>query len=172
MQPQPSKIAAIDLVLGLEQDDKHSLSYYKTFTPTMRNTLKQYTSQGGALLVSGAYIGSDMQDPEERQFLANVLKCQYAGRHTDTNSTVTGLGTAIQYWNQLNGEHYAAVSTDVLMPAGSAYIAMQYADGQDAAIAYKGSDYSVFTMGFPFECIKDEKKRSSIMRGLLDYLIK
>ena len=172
IQLKPSKIAAIDLVLGLEQDDKHSLNYYKTFTSTMRNTLKRYTSQGGALLVSGAYVGSDMQETEEQQFLANVLKCQYAGRYTDDNNTVTGLGTAIQYWHRLNGEHYAAVSTDVLLPVGSAYIAMQYADGQDAAVAYKGSDYSAFTMGFPFECIKDEKKRSSIMRGILNYLIK
>ena len=170
--PHPSKVAAIDLLLGLEQDDKHSLSYYKTFTSTMRNTLKHYTAQGGALLVSGAYVGSDMQETEEQQFLANVLKCQYAGRYTDTNSTVTGLGTAIQYWNYLNSEHYAAVSSDVLLPVGSAYIAMQYADGQDAAVAYKGTDYSAFTMGFPFECIKDEKKRSSIMRGILNYLIK
>ena len=172
MQPQPAKIAAIDLVLGLEQDDKHSLNYYKTFTSTMRNTLKHYTAQGGALLVSGAYVGSDMQETEEQQFLSNVLKCQYAGRYTDTNSTVTGLGTAIQYWNRLNAEHYAAVSSDVLLPVGSAYIAMQYADGQDAAVAYKGTDYSAFTMGFPFECIKDEKKRSAIMRGILNYLIK
>ena len=101
-----------------------------------------------------------------------MLKCQYAGRYTDDNNTVTGLGTAIQYWHRLNGEHYAAVSTDVLLPVGSAYIAMQYADGQDAAVAYKGTDYSAFTMGFPFECIKDEKKRSSIMRGILNYLIK
>ena len=172
MLPQPAKIAAIDLLLGLEQDDKHSLNYYKTFTTTMRNALKHYTAQGGALLVSGAYVGSDMQEAEERQFMADVLKCQYAGRYTDDNNTVTGLSTAIQYWHRLNGEHYAAVSTDVLLPVGSAYIAMQYADGQDAAVAYKGTDYSAFTMGFPFECIKDEKKRSSIMRGILNYLIK
>ena len=137
----------------------------------MRHTLSQYTAQGGALLVSGAYVGSDMQGTDEQQFLANVLKCRYAGRYTDANGTVTGLGTAIQYWNRLNADHYAAVSTDVLLPVGSAYIAMQYADGQDAAIAYKGTDYSAFTMGFPFECIKEEPKRNSIMRGILQFLL-
>ena len=170
MQPQPSKYAVVDLVLGLERDDRHSLNYYKTFTSTMRNTLTHYTAQGGALMVSGAYVGSDMQGNDEKQFLANVLKCQYAGQYRDVNNTVTGLGTAIHYWNQLNAEHYAAVSTDVLLPVGSAYIAMQYADGQDAAIAYKGNDYSAFIMGFPFECVKDAKKRHSIMRGIINYL--
>jgi hypothetical protein len=78
----------------------------------------------------------------------------------------------MQYWNQLNADHYAAISTDILQPVGAAYPVMQYADGQDAAVAYKGSDYSCLTMGFPFECIKDAQKRSSIMRGILNYLIK
>jgi hypothetical protein len=172
MQTQLSRYAVVDLVLGLERDDMHSLNYYKTFTTTMRNTLKHYTAQGGALLVSGAYVASDMQSDDERQFLANVLKCQYAGNYTDANNTVTGLGTAIQYWNRLNATHYAAVSTDVIMPVGSGFIVMQYADGQDAAIAYKGNDYRSITMGFPFECITDAKKRSSIMRGIINYLIK
>jgi len=172
MQTQLSRYAVVDLVLGLERDDMHSLNYYKTFTTTMRNTLKHYTAQGGALLVSGAYVASDMQSDDERQFLANVLKCQYAGNYTDANNTVTGLGTAIQYWNRLNATHYAAVSTDVIMPVSSGFIVMQYADGQDAAIAYKGNDYRSITMGFPFECITDAKKRSSIMRGIINYLIK
>ena len=172
MQPQPSRYAVIDLLLGLERDDLHSLVYYKTFTSTMRNTLKRFTDQGGALLVSGAYVGCDMMNNEEQQFMANVLKCQYAGCYKNADNTVNGLGTTLQYWNQLNADHYAAVSTDALRPVGSAYTAMQYADGQDAAIAYKGNDYSAFTMGFPFECIKDAKKRHSIMRGILNYLIK
>ena len=49
---------------------------------------------------------------------------------------------------------------------------VQYADGYGAAVAYKGNDYRAFVMGFPFECIKDGKKRSSIMQGLLNYLLK
>ena len=48
---------------------------------------------------------------------------------------------------------------------------MQYADDYGAAIAYKGSDYRLFVMGFPFECIKTEQMRSYIMRGILNYLI-
>ena len=49
---------------------------------------------------------------------------------------------------------------------------MQYIDGYGAAVAYKGNDYRAFVMGFPFECIKDGQKRSSIMQGLLNYLLK
>jgi hypothetical protein len=85
---------------------------------------------------------------------------------------VQGLGTTLFYYQNLNEEHYAATSTDILHPVQSAITAMQYADGYGAAVGYKGNDYSVFVMGFPFECIKTSQKRSSIMNGILNYLIK
>ena len=170
--PSPARYHAIDLLLGLERDDKHSLLYYKTFTSTMRSTLQHYASNGGSLLVSGAYVGCDMMSDAEQLFMQNVLKCRYTGHNICGANSINGLGTTFQYWNQMNAEHYAAVSTDILQPVGQAYPAMQYADGQDAAVAYKGTDYSCFTMGFPFECITDAQKRSSIMHGLLSFLIK
>ena len=145
--PSPARYPVIDLLLGLERDDKHSLQYYKTFTSTMRSTLQHYTSHGGSLLVSGAYVGCDMMSDAEQLFIQNVLKCRYTGHNICGANSINGLGTTFQYWNQLNAEHYAAVSTDILQPVGQAYPAMQYADGQDAAIAYKGTDYSCFTMG-------------------------
>ena len=165
-------IAAIDLILGLERNDGHSLSYYKTFNSSMQHTLQQFTKSGGALLVSGAYIGSDMQNQDEQRFLANILKCQYGGRSLAEANVVSGLGTDFQYWKELNEEHYAATSADILHPVKPAYTAMQYADGYGAAVAYQGKDYRAFVMGFPFECIKDAQKRSSIMQGLLNYLTK
>ena len=169
---KPSTYAMLDLVLGLERDDGHSLIYYKTFNMNLQQDLQKYTSQGGALMVSGAYVGSDMMGESEQRFLANVLKCRFAGQSLCSDNQVNGLGTTLQYWKQLNGQHYAAVSTDILQPEAPAFTAMQYADGQDAAIAYKGNDYRSFTMGFPFECIQGEKTRNSIMRGIINYLLK
>ena len=165
-------VDAIDLVLGLERNDGHSLNYYKTFNSSMQHALQIFTARGGALLVSGAYLGSDMTIDSERQFLANTLKCQYAGRSTAATGDLAGLGTTMQYWNQLNEEHYAATSADILQPVAPAYTAMQFADGYSAAVAYKGTDYRAFVMGVPFECIKEEPKRGSIMRGILNYLLK
>ena len=169
---KPSTYAMLDLVLGLERDDGHSLIYYKTFNMNLQQDLQKYTSHGGALMVSGAYVGSDMMGESEQRFLANVLKCRFAGQSLCSDNQVNGLGTTLQYWKQLNGQHYAAVSTDILQPEAPAFTAMQYADGQDAAIAYKGNDYRSFTMGFPFECIQGEKTRNSIMRGIINYLLK
>ena len=166
-----SQYAAIDLLLGLERNDGHSLVYYKTFTSSMQRALQDYSKRGGALLVSGAYVGSDMTTDTDRLFLSNVLKCQYGGRSTAGN-TVQGLGTSMQYWNELNAEHFAATSADILQPVGGAFTAMQYADGFGAATAYKQGEQRLFVMGFPFECIRDDQKRGSIMRGILNYLLK
>lgn len=169
---QLKNIDAIDLILGLERNDGHSLNYYKTFTSSMQHTLQTFTKRGGALLVSGAYIGSDMTNESEKQFLTNILKCQYGGKSLANTDQIIGLGISFPYWKKLNEEHYAATSADILHPVRPAYTAMQYADGYGAAVAYKGSDYRAFVMGFPFECIKDGQKRSSIMQGLLNYLLK
>ena len=166
-----SRYAVVDLLLGLERNDGHSLNDYKSFTPALQNALQKYSQNGGALLVSGAYVGSDMTSDSEQQFLTNVLKCRYAGCSLADSGTVKGLGITLDYWNQLNATHYAATSVDILQPVKPAFTAMQYADGQDAAIAYKQGRESVFVMGFPFECIKERQKRSSIMQGILNYLL-
>lgn len=164
--------ALVDLILGLERSDRHSLVYYKTFTPALRSALQNYTRRGGALLVSGAYIGTDIAGSEDEKFVSQTLKCTFGGRNTSSSDTVEGMGTQIPYYNTLNEEHYAATATDVLNPVQPAYAVMRYADGQDAAVAYKGKDHRSFTMGFPFECIKSEQKQGSIMRGILNYLLK
>jgi hypothetical protein len=75
------------------------------------------------------------------------------------------------YWKALNEEHYAATSADILQPVKPAFTAMQYADGYGAAIAYR-SNCRLFVMGFPFECIEGEHKQASVMRGILNYLLK
>ena len=163
----------IDLVLGLERNDGYSLKSYKTFTPDLRNALAQFTAQGGNLLVSGAYVGSDMQQQDEQLFLAEVLKCQYGGTNRNTTENgVSGLGTHLTLLRQPNARHYAAQHVDVLNPLSNvSFCAMAYADGTSAASAYNGTDYKAMAVGFPLECIDDGTKRVAIIRGLLNFLL-
>ena len=162
----------IDLLLGLERNDGHSLVAYKTFTPAMQTQLRQYAAQHGNLLVSGAYVGTDMASSTEQQFLADVLKVTCPTTYREPGNTVNGLGTAFTFHHQLNEQHYAATSADVLMPtAAEAFPTMVYANGHSAAVAYGGNDYRALTMGFPFECITDPQMRNDIMRGILNYLM-
>ena len=162
---------AVDLILGLERDDGHSLLRYKSFTPGLQSWLRSYMANGGRLLVSGSYVGSDMTDAAGQQFLADVLKCLPAGSDPTADETITGMGTSFTFYRELNEQHYAAQRPDVLIPADGAITPLVYADGYGAAVAYSSSRQRSFTMGFPFECIKSEPMRVAIMQGILNYLI-
>lgn len=183
---------AVDLINGLERYDGYTHQYYKTFTPAMRKRIKYYALNGGKLLVSGSYNGSDMQDEEEKSFMGAILKVNYEPTGTKfivqdvnpedstiterdsivtTSPTVSGLGKEFSYYHSLNAKHYAATHPEILKPIGStAFCAMRYLTGTSAAVAYRSTSYRTFTMGFPLECISDEKTRYSIMQGILKFL--
>ena len=182
----------VDLINGLERDDGYTHQYFKTFTPTMQKRIRYYALNGGKLLVSGSYNGSDMQTDEEKAFMNDIFKVQYEPTGTkiivqDINpvdSTITerdsivttdpiieGLGKEFGYYCQLNARHYAATHPEILKPVGrTAFCAMRYLSGTSAAVAYKSSSYRTFTMGIPLECISDEKTRHGIMLGILNFL--
>ncbi len=169
----PQDYEMIDLILGLNRKDGYSLVPYQVMTPIMREHLRLMAKKGGALLVSGAYLGSDMQEPAERRYLADVLKINYEGRDQDSlqRDSIRGLGMEFTFHRHLNERHYAAHHPEILEPVYPAFSAMKYADDYSACVAYGGNDYKAITIGFPLECIKDEPKRNSIMRGLLQFLL-
>jgi len=164
-----------DVIFGLERNDGYSIMKYEVMRPALRKALEAFTRRGGSLLVSGAYVASDMltdyRDAETRLFLNNVLRCHLAGTYSGQNDAVSGLGTSLQYYNQLNEQHYAATRTDILSPLAPAFATMLYGNGNAACVAYKGADYRAITMGFPFECIKGEKKQGIVMRALARFLL-
>lgn len=170
---RPTEYNLVDLILGLEKNDGWSLRKYQAFSPMMRQHLQLFTSRGGALLVSGSYVGADMWMPSERMYLEKVLKCAYEGVNRDSleRETVTGLGTTFEFHRHLNDVHYAATHPDILQPVAPAFSAMKYADDFSACVAYDGKDYKAMTLGFPFECIKSEQKRHTLMRGILTFLL-
>lgn len=161
---------AIDWVAGLEREDGYSLAPCKAFAPAARRALQAFAAKGGSLLVSGSYVGRDMQGDEERGFLASVLGCQWAGSNVSLSDSVEGLGTTATFHRALNEQHYAAPHPDNLAPAAGAFAAMRYADGQDAAVAYEPQGRKALTVGFPLECIKDKPKREALIRGMMAFV--
>ena len=127
---------------------------------------------GGALLVSGSYVGSDNQASADSTFLAEVLYTDYVRKYKDQSDSaqvVTGMGVDFDVYRALNEDHYASTSSDVLQPLGPAFPAMLYADGSTAAIACK--ERRSFVMGFPLECIRTEEQRGLCMRSVLKFLL-
>ena len=165
--------ALVDLILGLECNDGYSLVKYQTFPNELRPHLKAHAAQGGALLVSGAYVGRDMTSEQDKAFLANLLKCDYGGTQSDylERDSIQGLGMTFTFYRQPNSKHYAAQHPDVLLPVEPAYSAMAYSNLQSACVAYNGNDYRALTIGFPFECIKSKQMQGVLMRGILTFLL-
>ena len=171
-QVDMNKYHLIDLILGLEKTDGNRFEHYKTFSPKMQDRLRSYMKSGGAILVSGSYVGTDMLSSSDSTFLADILKVSSGGAIRQLPSaTINGMGTSFDFYNQLNEEHYAATSVDVLLPTAPAYSTLLYANGLSAAVAYEGASYRTFTMGFPLECITNYRKRSAIMKAIVSFLV-
>ncbi len=161
----------VDLLLGLEQNDGRSLVRYKTFSPNMQAALEKYAGKGKPLLISGAYVGSDMMESNEQKFVADVLKCQFAGTYRMASNTIKGMGTKMEFHHHIGEQHYAALSPDIIQPTQDSFAMLLYGNGNSAGVAYQGKDYRAIVLGFPFECIIGEKKRSAIMNGMLQFLL-
>ena len=114
-----------------------------------------------------------MQAVDEQDWLRNNLKISFDGANGDNyNSIVSGMGMSFDVYRTINEQHYGAYTPDNILPVDNAFSTLTYADGRTAAVAYKGTDNSIFTLSFPFECIKDATTRSSIMKGIINFLMK
>lgn len=164
----------VDIAFGLQRNDGHSLVVYKTFSETLQSKLRSYAKSGGRILVSGAYVGSDMTQPHERSFMSDVLKTTFTGTDTNAgNNMVDGLGLSFDIIRQINDRHFAATSVDRIAACdGRSFAAMRYQDESTAGVAYDGTDYKSFVMGYPYECINNVRTRQQVMKGLLGFLLK
>ena len=163
-----------DYVCGLEKDAPYNLLPYKTFPPRARQLLRRFSERGGRLLVSGSFVGSDMQQDEERDFLSEVLNVSYMGSvRCDTLQNFRGLQVDLPVYTGLNTEHFACPHNDVLEPTGKAFSAFAYGgNGYSAGVAAAEGHSRTITMGFPFECISDSTTRRVAMDAMLRFLLK
>lgn len=176
-------IAMLDILLGNEKNDGHSLLPYKTFTPSVRHAISAYANCGGRLLVSGSYTASDMQQADEQEWMAKNLHVAYGGCdrdslafRTDSLTDMISCGDiAFSTYRHVNADHYASVASDIIIPADSTLALtqmpmMRYASGNSAAVAYSDDKLRSVTMGFPFECIKEPADRKALMQRIISYL--
>ncbi len=167
----------VDYILGLEKQqtqEKYSKIHYKAFTPVMQKLIQEYCMAGGNILISGSYVGSDMVNtPEERSFIREILKYDFAGSIDDSYSgQIYGAGRTFTIPRSINRRSYAVTAPESIIPLDSAFPAFAYTDGnRSAGIAYKGT-YSTFVLGFPFESIMSEMDRAHVMAGILGFFEK
>lgn len=162
----------VDYILGLEKEDITAKRFYKTYSSVMQRIITSYCQSGGRLLVSGAYVGSDMSGTQgNREFTERVLKYGHQSSIADKSiNSINGLGLTVTIPRLPNEVSYAVPSVDCIVPVDTAFPVFTYAPGnQSAGIAYKGADYRTFVLGFPLESILSEIDRATIMAGILGF---
>lgn len=185
----------IDLILGKQKQTKlgrpgvHPLAF-KTFDAEMQQRLIAYCKQGGRVMVSGAYVATDLwhnplapTQQTDQDFALNILKYTWRDDKATTSGSVIpqpsplgiqGLGT-LAFHTKPNSESYAVESPDCLVPSHpSAVSIMRYADtGKSAGIAFGGTaaePWRTVVLGFPFESLCDTNQRNVLMKQIIQYL--
>lgn len=166
-------IHLMDLIFGLDKIDGYSKQQSKVFSPALQQATAAHVRNGGSILVSGAYIGSDMTSQKDRLFTRSLLKYEYAGAlSSDSISSITGLSTSFDIYRTLNEKSYYVPTVDCLAPVDGGFCTMVYgAGGESAAVAYQGNDYRTFCIGFPFESITDPQVRVALLQGMIQFLL-
>ena len=171
----------IDLILGKQKITttgfgSSGLKYF-AFPKELQTKLRDFVSAGGDLLVTGAYVASDLFDDrapsQSRDFALNILGVnKNDGPRTEYGSINSASGNFkvknIGYSNSLNDKTYIVENPDILAPAGNSEVIYTFSDtGLPAAILTRKGNSRVIVSSIPFETV-NENQRDRVMKEFLD----
>lgn len=180
------KYQAVDLILGKQKQtisgNIKKTPEFKTFPLALQLKLSAYCNNGGKLMVSGAYLASDMmnsQDSTDSQFIRDVLKIKLQEREVDALGEITFKSDdphyftwkdKFEYMNRPDRQIYYIEYPDFIEPADSLAFKICRFNGSNAGagVAYRGN-YKICAFSFPFETIKEEESRNKLMTSVLNF---
>lgn len=179
----------VDLILGKQCQTKMGRGgvkplEFKTFSKPMQEAIAAYCRQGGNIFVSGAFVGTDLwdnrlatADEADKKFATEVLKYKWRvgqaaamGKVKSVASPFPALTGNYTYYNEPNADSYVVESPDAIEPATQdAHTIMRYSENNlSAGVAYQG-DYKTCVLGFPFESIRTDSERETLMNAVLTF---
>lgn len=182
----PSGYDMVDYISGKQRlmtlGSGFSGSEFRVFTPAAERILRRYAAEGGALFVSGSNAVSDIWTAEEyddndKAFAREVLHCELEDDAASNNGAVTAVSSkakiagAYRFHTTPSPESYCVESPAALRPSDrGAFAVMRYEDsGGIAGVAYDGCGRTM-VLGFPFETLKSESERDTLMKSVADFL--
>lgn len=188
----------IDLILGAQRNDGYSHRQYQAFPEYLQMALTGYTSAGGNVLVSGAYVGEDLQTAEQRDFAYKTLKYLHCDRVPTDSMKVKGMGTEFTLASQPNPYIFSTARVNAIQPSEGAFATLLFNESHTTyttdstmaedstmievkiphttirqtpgAVAYQGDIYRALTFGFPLEMIEDKEIRRAIINASYQFL--
>lgn len=184
-----SPYSTVDVIMGKQKETPTGRgakpSRYKALSTGLMNAITAYTRNGGNVLMTGAYVGSDIWDKDypaqnEMNFAKNVMGYTWVdGRATlkgevysvpSTLKISDGMGN-LHFYNTLNSDFYAVESPDAIKASDErgATIVRYSENNIPAGIASDRYGYKTVVIGFPFETIKSESERNEFMSRVLSF---
>ena len=179
----------VDLILGKQKQtligNGKKAPEFKTFPLALQQLIRSYCESGGNLLLSGAFIASDLYDadrslPGDRAFLENTLRCKFRTSKASAGGNVKVITSPVgvfrkggfAFYTQPNPVSYYVESPDAIEPSGSGgFTICRYAENNiSAAVAYAGR-YKICAFGFPIETIESEKEREKLIQSVLSFFV-
>lgn len=171
----------VDIIYGEERSKKGiNGSRFVVLDEKMRQKLSACMQSGISILISGAYIGTDLterQDSAAIVFARDQLGYIWRTDHADKGGVLTGTGAfgpgSWHYNSETDERIYRVESPDAVEPFGNnASTILRYEEtGKSAGVLYNGQSYRVITLGFPLESIPDESERNQWVAKALGLLI-
>lgn len=169
---------------------------YSVFPAQLQLRLAQYASSGGSILISGAYVASDVWDPiygfpadssalhremmPTRAFVTNILKYKWMSTQATTTGKLRSVaspaplkaGKRYSFHTVANPVRYHVESPDAIVPVeeSNAFTIFRYDNNLSAGVAYLGEDYKAVTLGFPIESLVTMEETDSLLLSLLQIL--
>lgn len=178
----------IDLILGKQKLTSigrgTSGLRYASIPAALQTALARFINKGGDLIISGAYVASDLYDSRSsdgsREFAEDYLGIKpdlEAARQRGGKIQTYGLNLGrnkYEYSNTVNKDIYIVEKPDVLLPTNdNSEIIINYADSESGAgIHTRHGKSDVIVMSIPIETIKNDTDRSALMKGLLEIVSK
>ena len=180
----------VDWILGKQREWPIArgamMAKHKTFSKAHQRIITDYCNSGGNMIVSGAFVGTDLWDNQfaddaDKKWAESTLKYKwrnnYGGVTGRVKSVVSPFKSLIgdyNYYNELNSESYVVENPDAIEPVGdNAYTVYRYVENNfSAGTFYKGSRYNTCILGFPIESIKDDCKRTELIKGIVEAIEK
>lgn len=156
------------------------------FTPAMISTLGKAVEHKIPLILSGAYIGTDMVNRKDSiavKFAADKLGFTWRANHASATGEMYSTDEAKSYlkgfWNfscttltpeVLNGTALRIEAPDAIEPTKNGIRLLRYFDTQTSAgTLLKANGQKIVVLGFPIEAISSTNQKNALMKQLFTF---
>lgn len=160
-------------------------SKFKTFSKANQQLITDFCNNGGNIIISGAFVGTDLWDnslasPEDRDWAVNTLKYKWRNNYGGVTGKIKSVPSPFHsitgdfnYFNTLNSKGYVVENPDAIEPANdNAFTIFRYSENNlSAGVLYKGEDYKSCILGFPIESITEQNNINKLIKNIMEVFV-